>query len=131
MREPKPNPRKEYRMKQREHIDASPTLAQAFPTLKALKAVLEFFDATGTTKNREMKCKLNVEHASSALWFACPAAECLRGDFDLTEALAKAVAERRKLASGEFRCAGTRKLGNGNVVPCETLLRYRLALSYN
>ena len=49
-------------------------------------------DAAGSTKQGEVKCKLNVEHAKSALWFGCPGVECTCGDFDLTDALAAAVA---------------------------------------
>jgi hypothetical protein len=127
----KSNPRQEYRLQQRERIEASPLMAKKFPRLKMLKVTLEYFDAAGTTKNGEMKCKLNVEHARSALWFACPGVECICGDFDLSGALAKAVAGRRKVAAGELRCQGTRKHGNRESVACGALLRYTLNLSYD
>ena len=104
---------------------------ERFPTLKALKVTLEFFDATGTTKNGEMKCSLHVEHAKSALWYACQGVECLGGDFDLSEALAEAVAGGKKAMSGELRCQGTRRRGDGQVVPCRALLRYKLTLTYD
>ena len=128
---PRRNPRQEYRLKQRERIEASPSMLQKFPALKALKVLLEYFDAEGTTKNGELKCKLNVEHAKSVLWFACPGVECTAGDFDLSEALANAVAGRRKVVTGELRCQGTRKRGDREVVACQTLLRYRLNLAYD
>ena len=128
---PKRNPRQEYRLKQREQIEASALMTKRFPRLKALKVTLEFFDSTGSTKQGEMKCKLNLEHAKSALWFGCPGVECLGGDFDLTEALAKAVAEQRKVASGELRCRGTRKRGDYEPVACGTLLRYKFNLNYD
>jgi hypothetical protein len=128
---PKRNPRQEYRLKQREQIEASPMIAAKFPRLKSLKVTLEYFDAAGTTKNGEMKCTLNVEHARSSLWFACPGGECLGGDFDLSEALASAVAKRKKVVTGEMRCGGTRKRGDREQVPCQTLLRYKLNLSYD
>lgn len=131
MHVPKRSPRQEYRLKQRERIEASPLLSKKFPTLKNLKATLEFFDASGTTKHGEMVCKLKVEYARAALWFACPGVECSCGDFDLSQALAKAVTARRKVASGELRCPGTRKRGDREPVPCGTLLRYRLNLSYD
>ena len=127
----KSNPRQEYRLKQRARIEASPVMAKRFPRLKALRVMLEYFDAAGTTKNGELKCKLNVELARSALWFACPGVECTCGDFDLSEALAKAVAGRRKAATGEVRCPGTRKHGDREPVACGTLLRYRLSLNYD
>ncbi|HZR17679.1 MAG TPA: hypothetical protein VFE51_10165 [Verrucomicrobiae bacterium] len=128
---PKRNPRQEYQLKQREEINGSPSMAQKFPSLKSLKVTLEYYDALGVTKNGELKCKMNVEHAKSALWFACPGVECARGDFDLSEALAQAVGERRKVATGELRCQGTRKRGDREKVPCHTLLRYRLELNYD
>ena len=127
----KSNPRQEYRLKQRERIEASPLLAKKFPRLKGLRVMLEFFDAAGSTKHGEMKCKLNLEHAKSALWFACPGAECIYGDFDLTEALSKAVMARRKVATGELRCQGTRKRGDRGPVSCGTVLKYKLNLNYD
>ena len=131
MRVPKRSLRQEYRLKQRTRIEASPPMAKKFPRLKSLKVTLEYFDAAGTTKNGELKCKLNVEHARSALWFACPGVECAEGDFDLSEALARAVAGRRKVVTGELRCQGTRQRGDRDRVPCQTLLRYKLNLSYD
>jgi len=131
MRVPKRNPRQEYRLKQREQIEASPFMGKKFPELKSLKVLLEYYEETGTTKNGELKCKLNVEHARSKLWFACPGVECLGGDFDLTEPLAAAVHERRKAVTGELRCHGTRKRGDRERVACHTLLRYKPNLSYD
>jgi len=131
MRVPKRSLRQEYRLKQRERIEASPLMAKKFPRLKALRVMLEFFDAVGSTKQGEMKCKLNVEAARSALWFACPGVECTCGDFDLSEALAKAVAGRRKVATGELRCQGTRKHGDREPEACGTVLRYKLSLNYD
>jgi len=131
MRVPKRNPRQEYRLKQRERIEASPLMTTEFPQLKTLKVLLEYFDAAGVTKNGELKCKLNVEHAKSALLFACPGGECMGGDFDLSEPLARAVAARQKVVAGELRCGGTRKRGDREIVPCQTLLRYKLNLKYD
>jgi hypothetical protein len=127
----KRNPRQEYRLKQREQIEASPLMAEKFPRLKALRVTLEYFDAGGTTKSGEMKCTLNMEHARAALWFGCRGVECREGDFDLSEALAKAVAGRRRTVTGEVRCQGKRKRGDQEVVPCQMLLRYKLNLNYD
>ena len=131
MHVPKRSQRQEYRLKQRERIEASPLIAKKFPGLKALRVTLEFFDATGSTKQGEMKCKLNVGVAKSALWFACPGVECTCGDFNLSGALAKAVGERRKVATGELRCEGTRKRGDRQPVACGTMLRFKLNLNYD
>ncbi len=131
MHVPKRNPRQEYRLKQREQIEASPVMAEKFPRLRTLKVTLEYYDVTGMARNGGMTCKMNVAHARSRLWFACPGGECLRGDFDLSEALAGAVAGRKKVVIGELRCQGTRKRGDREHVPCQTLLRYKLNLSYD
>ena len=131
MHVPKRSPRQEYRLKQQARIEASPLMATRFPKLKGLKVTLEYFDAAGITKNGEMKCKLNVDHAKSVLWYACPGVECTAGDFDLSDALAEAVAGRRKVVTGEIRCQGSRKRGDREMVACRTLLRYRLNLKYD
>ena len=131
MRIPKRNPRREFRLKQRELIDASPFIAAQFPQLNALKVTLDFFDPLGGTKNGGMTCKLNVQHAKTALWFACPGVECLGGDFDLSHALAKAVAGKRTVVLGELRCLGTRTRGDHERLPCDTILRYKLNLGYD
>jgi hypothetical protein len=130
MHVPKRNPRQEYRLKQRDQIEASPLMAKKFPRLKTLTVTLKYFNSTGTIKHGEMRCKLNVEYAKSALWFACPGVECLGGDFDLSETLAQAVAARRKVLAGELRCQGTRKRGDRERESCQTLLRYKLNLNY-
>jgi hypothetical protein len=131
MHVPKRSPRQEYRLKQRERIEASPSLAKQFPRLKGLRVTLEFMDSARSAKQGEMKCKLNVEHAKSALWFSCPGVECACGDFDLTNALAQAVRGRQKVASGELQCQGTRKRGEREPVVCGTVLRYKLTLDYD
>jgi hypothetical protein len=131
MRMPWRNLREEHRLKQRERLDAAPSLAKQFPNLKKLTVTLEYYEATGNTRNGEMKCSVNVEHAKTVLVFACPGVECAGGDFDLTEALADAIAARRKTLSGELRCQGTRKRSAQGGVPCQTLLRYKLNLNYD
>jgi hypothetical protein len=131
MHVPKRSPRQEYHLKRCEQIEASPFMGKKFPELKRLKVTLEYYEATGTTKNGELKCKLNLEHARSMLWFACPGVECLGGDFDLTGALATAVVGRHKVVTGELRCQGTRNRGDRERVACQALLRYKLNLSYD
>jgi len=126
----KPNPRREFRLKQRERIEASPGMAEKYPHLKSLQVNLKYFDANGTSQTGAMKYKLNVKQARSAFWIACHLTGCTGGDFDLSKALAKAVAGRRKVVTGEARCEGTRERGHREMIPCETLLRYKLNLNY-
>ena len=90
-----------------------------------------FYDPNGVTKHQEMKCKLNLEHSKSILCFPCSNGECVGGDFDLSNMLAKAVAARRKVTLGESRCQGARKRPDCEAVPCRSLLRYKLTLAYD
>ena len=127
----KTSPQAEYRLKQREQTEGAPSMAEKFPRLKALTVNLAYYDAEGVTKNGEMKCKLNVEQAKSVLWFTCRGVDCAGGDFNLSEAVAKSVAGRRKAAIGELRCQGQRKRADRELVPCQALLRYKLILDYD
>jgi hypothetical protein len=127
----KTTPRAEYRLLQRQRIDDSPVLALKFPKLKTLSLDLEYFDANGVTRNGGMKYQVNVEHAKSLFCFACPNGECVGGDFDLTEALAQAIAGGQKLVTGEARCPGVRHIKARKIqVPCQNILRYKLTLKY-
>src|SRR5258708_18095962 len=101
MRIRKANPRVECRLHQNQRISESRSLAQKFPHLKSLKVDLEYFDPVGVTRNGGMKYKANLEHAKSIFYFNCASAECVGGDYDLSECLRRAVAAKRKLVSGE------------------------------
>jgi hypothetical protein len=96
---------------------------------KVIDALAEHLEAPGTPE--EVAPVSNAHHARSKLWFACPGVECLGGDFDLTEALATGVVERRNVVTGELRCQGTRSRGDREQVACQTLLRYKLNLTYD
>ena len=132
MRTPrKISPRIAYRLKQRDRIQNSPPIAKKFPGLSTLTLNLTFYNPDGITRHGEMKCKLNLEHSRSILFVPCSGGECVGGDFDLSEVLAEAVAERRKVALGEIRCQGARKRPDRESVPCHALLRYKLTLAYD
>jgi hypothetical protein len=124
------NPRAEYRLRQTQLVQESVSLAEKYPHLKGLTVNLAYFDSEGVNKNSEMKYKVNVNHAKSMFCFVCQSGECVGGDFDLSDVLAKAVAGKRKLAIGELRCKGYRKKVNLDRIPCQTLLRYKLTLLY-
>lgn len=127
----KTSPRKEYRLLQNQRIEASASLAQKFPKLKSLRADLDYFDSSGLTRNGGMRYKANLEHAKSVFYFNCPSGECVGGDFDLSEELARAVVNRRKVVKGEIRCQGLRhNKERREQVPCQNLLRYTLNLGY-
>ena len=124
------NPRAEHRLRQNQLALESVSLAEKFPRLKGLTVNLAYFDSEGVSKNSELKYKVNVNHAKSLFCVDCQSGDCVGGDFDLSEALAKAVAARSKLATGELRCQGYRKKANLDKVPCQILLRYKLSLNY-
>ena len=127
----KANPRAEYRLREIQRVNSSVSLAEKYPKLGTLTVNLFYFDGDGVTKTGEVRYKVNVQHAKSVFSFVCPNAECMGGDFDLSEAVAEAVAGRRKLAEGEIRCRGHRTGARKDKVPCRNLLRYKLTLGYN
>src|SRR5690242_19158120 len=126
----KTNPRAEYRLREIQRINSSASLAEKFPKLKSLKVELAYFDPDGLNKTGEVRYKVNVQHAKSVFSFVCQSAECLAGDFDLSDAVAQAVAKRRKAVEGEIRCHGTRLKPWEGESPCHNLLCYKLMLGY-
>ncbi|HXT10122.1 MAG TPA: hypothetical protein VN873_01060 [Candidatus Angelobacter sp.] len=126
----KTNPRAEYRLREIQRINESASLAEKFPKLKSLKVDLSYFEPDGLTRTGELRYKVNVGHAKSVFSFVCQSGECLAGDFDLSSAIAEAVAKRRKIFEGEIRCQGTRVRPKEERRPCHNLLRYKLTLGY-
>ena len=122
--------RAKFRLKESQRVTDSATLADKFPRLKSLKVDLEFFTADGATRSSQIKYVVNLAHAKSVFRFDCLNKECVRGDFDLSEVLAKAVAGRHTLESGELRCAGWRNKDEIKKVYCRNILRYKLRLGY-
>jgi hypothetical protein len=126
----KTNPRAEYRLREIQRVNESASLAQKFPKLKSLKVDLSYFEPDGLTRTGELRYKVNVEHAKSVFSFVCQSGECLAGDYDLSNAVAAAVAKRSKIVEGEIRCEGTRVRPKEIKSPCRNLLRYKLTLGY-
>jgi hypothetical protein len=126
----KANPRAEYRLSEIQRVNSSVSLAEKFPKLKTLRVDLVYFDPDGLSKTGELRYKVNVQHAKSVFSFVCQSGECLAGDFDLSDAVTKAVTGRRKIAEGEIRCQGTRAKPKEGKRPCHNLLRYKLTLGY-
>jgi hypothetical protein len=128
---PRPtSPRAAFRQRQKRRAQNTATLAAKFPRLKSLKAEVEYYAAGNATRIGQIKYVLNVEHASSLFCIECPNRECVRGDFDLSEVLAAAVAAHRKSVTGAMRCRGWRSQDAIKKVHCQTVLRYRLRLKY-
>ena len=122
--------RAEYRQQEGQRVKDSATLSDMFRKLKSLTVDLEYCDAQGLTQNSRIKYDVNLGNAKSVFRFNCPNNECIRGDFDLSGVLAKAVAEHRKTVSGEMVCQGWRSRTTIDTVHCHNVLRYTLSLRY-
>ena|SRR2546421_7106219 len=123
-------PREEYRQQEGQRIKNSISLSEKFQKLKSLMAELEYYDAGSSAKKGEIKYTFNVQTARSVLHFNCPNDECVGGDFDLTEDLAKAVAEHRTTLLGESCCQGWLSKTTIDRIHCHNVLHYKLTLAY-
>ncbi len=122
--------RAEYRAQEGQRVRESVTLAEAFRGLKSLTVDLEHYTPGGFTRTSRVKYEVNLANAKSVFRFQCPNSECIRGDFDLTEELAAAVAERRTTVSGEQACAGWRSKTTVDKHHCQNVLKYHFTLRY-
>jgi hypothetical protein len=130
MAQNKINLQEEYRQRQKLRINASPNLAEKFRELKALALNLAYFDAGGLHKRTEIKYSVNLANAKSVFSIRCPNDQCVGGDFDLSEALARAILARQTTATGEISCLGWRDKTTINAAHCSNLLRYTFRLHY-
>jgi hypothetical protein len=126
----KPNPRQDYLRQENQRVQDSVGLAEKFPKLKLLTAMLAYFRADGATKNGEIKYTFDPDDTKSVVRFECSNRECVRGDFDLSEAVAQAVAQRRTTVAGEMCCQGWYSKNTIGEVRCHSILRYKLKLAY-
>jgi len=127
----KPSPRTEYRQQESQRIKDSVSLAQKFPQLQSLTVDLACFDPEGVIKRSEMKYTANLTSAKAVFCFSCPNDECVGGDFDLSAALADAVATQQMSVTGETICQGWRSKTTVGQVYCHHILRYKFNLSIN
>ena len=127
---PKAGTRARERREEAQRIKDSPSLAQKFPALKSLKVTLRFFDGAFSERFNEMKYKVNLLHAKSVFRFSCVSHECLKGDFDLSRELARAVEGRRRKATGELHCQGWKGRDSVGTRRCHRLLRFEFVLTY-
>lgn len=127
---PKIGARSKYLHEERERIQLAASLAETFPNLKSLSALLSYFGPLGRTPQSEVKCTFNLAHAKALFRFACPNNQCVCGNFDLSAALAGAVAERRRTVNGELRCQGWQSKATIDRVCCDHVLRYKLILGF-
>jgi len=130
MRHHKLGARAEYRQQEEQKIKDSVSLAEKFQKLKSLTVELAHYNPGGVTKSSQIKYTVNLANAKSVFRFSCLNNECIGGDYDLSAALATAVAARRTSASGEICCQGWRNRATINTIPCHNILRYKLSLGY-
>ena len=123
-------PRFEYREQESQRVKDAPTLANRFPQLKALILDLGYYSPEGVTKNSQIKFTPNLQNGKAVIRIDCPNNGCIRGDFDLTAPVAKAVAEHRATVTGEMCCQGWQSKTTIDTVPCHNILRYTLRLEY-
>lgn len=124
------SPRAEYLQEERERVQRSASLAEKYPRLKSLSVTLSYFAPGGLARRSEIKYTCNLAYAKSLFCFACPNEDCVGGNFDLSEALARAVAEHRELAKGEVCCRGWKSKTAIDQTYCGHVLRYQLSLAY-
>ena len=120
----------EYRQKARQLVAAAPTLAVRYPHLKSLAVDLTFHNTLIPAYDRRINYVINLANAKSVFYIQCSNDECLRGDFDLTEDLATAVAARQKSIKGERTCSGWSNACQLNKVHCHNILRYVMTLGF-
>ena len=130
MRPQKFTPRADYRQEEARRTAASVSLSEKFQELKSLTVEFAYFNPEGVTRNSQIKYTVNPDHAKSVFRLDCFNSECIRGDFDLSEVLARAVAARQTTGTGEMRCEGWRSKTTIDRIPCHNILRYKLSLEY-
>lgn len=124
------SPRAKFRKSEGLRILKSANLSATYPKLKSLNVELSFFPPDGINRSGQIKYAVNLAHAKSVFRFDCLNKECVRGDFDLSEVLAQAVAGRETTAMGEMCCRGWRNKDSVRKMHCRNILRYKLRLAY-
>jgi len=127
---PRISPRNEYLLQENLRVEASRTLAKEFPDLKSMTVDLGFYDLEGRLCRSQIKYKVNLEHARSVFRFGCENPECVRGGYDLSDVVSKAVKNRSSSVSGDLSCRGWRSRTTINDIPCGKVLRYSITLGY-
>jgi hypothetical protein len=130
MYKPREGPRFEYREQEKQRVMDAPTMADKFPQLKALTLNLAYFNPAGLSKNAQVKFMPNLANARAVFRLDCPNNGCIGGDFDLTDALAEAIAHHRTTVSAEACCEGWQSKTTIDKVRCGNILRYTMKLDY-
>jgi hypothetical protein len=124
------SPATEYREQQGRRVFASPTLAAKYGQLKALTVNFGYYAPKGRIRQRQLTYDVNLSHARAVFRLDCSNEDCVRGDHDLTEELAQAVAKHRRTVAGELCCQGWLRKDAIKKAKCNHVLRYKLKLAY-
>ena len=130
MRHQKFTPRADYRLAESLRTKASVSLTEKFPELQALTVEFSYFSPEGVTRNSKIKYTVNPDFAKSVFRLDCMNSECVAGDFDLSAAVARAVAGRQATVTGEMCCQGWLSKTTIDQIHCHNILRYELSLAY-
>jgi hypothetical protein len=123
--------RAKYQERQGRRVKESRTLSEEFPRLKSLTVDVRYLDPDAPGTPHALKFAVDIQHAKSVLRFHCPNTECIRGDFDLTGELAKAVKRHCTTITGEMPCPGWLSKNTIGTIHCHNALQYTLHLGYS
>lgn len=123
--------RAKYQERQGRRVKEALTLSEEFPRLRSLTVHIQYLDSDAPSNPHPFKFAVDIQHAKSVLRFHCPNTECIRGDFDLTGELAKAVKRRRTTVTGELPCPGWLSKNTIGAVRCHNVAHYTLHLGYS
>ena len=126
----KDNPRTDYLRQENLRVEASPLLAKKYPSVKSLTVDLGYHDMDRPSRSSQIKYTVNLKNARSVFRIGCQNSDCVGGDFDLSETLAKAVRSRKTAVSDELCCRGWKNAATIDTVRCGRVLRYKLTLGY-
>ena len=104
-------------------------IRQVFPTVRKIAIQVTFTDADQASDMSWREYTLTPE-AEHPVKFDCPERDCVSGGFDLSEAMAKAVAESQSVTEGRLNCPGWVEISGGGKGRCLVGLHYRLKIDY-
>ena len=107
---------------------AAQTVRAAFPSVQQLRLDMEFAGAAANIPTPQS----HVLHPPARAYFTfpCPYADC-DGQFDLTDAVNAALADRSHQAAGVSQCPGTRGGERASRQPCLLRLVHRITAIYH
>jgi hypothetical protein len=109
---------------------AAQTVRSAFPSVQQLRLDMEFEGAGARANIPTAQSHVLHPPARAYFTFACPYADC-DGQFDLTEAVNAALADRSRQAEGASQCSGARVGTRASRQPCLLRLVHRITAIYH